>query len=229
MAESWLAIGENCMPLNALRRFALNSPSTPFSSARCCIEHVTWLESIDYKGLLDHKNLILRDSDRGDGKKYVYYSGFQATSLFKHGPSRLLEFAHQNPFESSDNSRLLNRADKMLSMRKTSAKKIFFYHHRSESGYSIEPSKALFRSFKYLSTVFHNSYFLCVTQRLVKSSLDRGVDLRVVKPNICMSIVSSLKAWGGHPEDFHGMPDDDLLGCIFHGASSLFEVKKSSS
>ena len=177
MEANWLAIGENCMPLNALRRFSLNSPSTPFSSARCCIEHVTWLESINCKGLLDKENLISMDSGRGDAKRYVYYSGFQATNLFKHGPSRLLEFAHQNPLQSSDNAMLLKRVDRMLRMRANNTKKIFFYHHRSSTGYSPESSRALFRGFKYLSGLYANSYFLCVTQRLVKSDLGRGVPI----------------------------------------------------
>lgn len=159
MEASWLAIGENCMPLNALRRFSLNSPSTPFSSARCCIEHVTWLESINYKGLLDQENLIERDSGRGDGRRYVYYSAFQATNLFKHGPSRLLEFANQNPFQSSDNAMLLKRVDRMLRMRTSNTKKIFFYHHRSSTGYSPESSRVLFRGFKYLASLYANSYF----------------------------------------------------------------------
>ena len=50
---TWLVYGENCMPINLLRRFGFNAPSTPYSSCRSNIEHATYFENMNYSNLLE--------------------------------------------------------------------------------------------------------------------------------------------------------------------------------
>ena len=76
----WLSLGENCMPNNALRRFGLNAPSTPFSSARCCIEHVVWLEKNNYMDLTNPHCLVKLPSGRNDGKTFTYFTRVNASN-----------------------------------------------------------------------------------------------------------------------------------------------------
>ena len=156
------------MPNNVLRRFDLNAPSTPFSSARCCIDHVVWLEKHNYKDFTNPQHLIKMPSGRNDGKMFTYFTRINASNIFMHGPNSFFEFSHHDPLEARDNSLINRRVDRMLSLRDSESTKVFLYNHRSHNGFSQESATKLFKSFKYLSSLYKNSFFVCMSQSLVK-------------------------------------------------------------
>jgi len=227
MNPVWLSLGENCMPLHLLRRHGLPSPSTPFSSARCCIEHIIQLEQANYVPFLSENYLVKMASGRNDGKSYYYNTFLRALQDFRHGPSEFFEFSHHNPL-GADRAVLSRRVERMIQLRHSSSPKIFVYNHRSSQGYEARKAATLYKAFKQLTALYNDSFAVCISQALVDCRLARGISLRYPKPNICFATISSTKLWGGEPDTFNAMHDDDLLWSLLNSARAYFSHSTSS-
>ena len=128
----WLACGENCMPIDVLRRFKLNSPSNPFSSCRSTIEHLDYHEGTDYKNYLRRDFLV--EANAFSEKCYLNLAK-KCGEEFNPGRHKFLELTHHNPLEEKDRTTLERRIRRMLEARSKTETHIFFYHHRSMAGF----------------------------------------------------------------------------------------------
>ena len=48
--------------------------------------------------------------------------------------------------------------------------------------------------------------------------------MQIAAPNICFSTLLSTSPWGGEPSNFHGIPDNDLIGSILSSSQSIFSI-----
>ena len=90
---TWLSCGENCMPIDVLRRHNLQAPSTPFSSCRSNIEHLLYFEENQYDKYLDSDYLI--EANAWSSKCYLNIVK-RSEGAFRQGRHSYLEFTHQN-------------------------------------------------------------------------------------------------------------------------------------
>ena len=225
-AVIWLACGENCMPIDVLRRFKINSPSNPFSSCRSTVEHIEYHEETDYKNYLRQDFLI--EANAFSEKCYLNLAN-KSSAEFNPGRHRFLELTHHNPFDEKDKETLERRIRRMLEARSKSDPHIFFYHHRSISGFRKEAKDELKTRFSRIINRYRKAKVLCYSQEIVKERSDRKIEMtETTKGAIHFCTIKNLKPWAGNDLDqFFGRYDEDLFTEMFDTYNKRAEELKS--
>ncbi|KZR73698.1 DUF1796 family putative cysteine peptidase [Prochlorococcus marinus] len=207
--ELWLACGENCMPIDILRRFDLNAPSTPFSSCRSNIEHLHYLEKSNYIEYLNSDYIIEANSF---SERCYLNLVLRSCGNFIQGRHRYLEFTHHNPNNESDSLILQRRIDRQIKARMNSTPVIFFYHHRSSTGFKNMETK-ITKHFQDILSFYKNARALCYSQNLVKNDSERKVEIKKTSNDkIHFATFYTEQAWGGYDKDrFFGRHENKLF------------------
>ncbi len=205
----WFSCGENCMPIDILRRHNLEAPSTPFSSCRSNIEHLLYFEDNQYEKYIESDYLI--EANAWSEKCYLNIAE-KSEGNFRQGRHSYLEFTHQNLKNQEDINKLKRRITRQLNARSSSVHVVLFYHHRSRDGF-INVEKTLIKNFERILSRYKNANALCYTQKIVKSN-ERGINIKTnALNNIKLATLNTTMEWGGHNKDiFFGRHDDDLFG-----------------
>ena len=216
---TWLACGENCMPIDVLRRHKKNAPSTPYSTGRSDVEQLSYFEESMYSDFLNKDYLIKVNAftDR-------CYLNIKKRSNGTCQPGRhyYLEFTHHDPTHSTDREKLKRRIDRMLQSREREEEQILFYHHRSTTGFK-RADKLLKKHFiEILSRYKGSAKAYCYSQKLVRTSNERGLSIRSChNDRILFFTLKTLHPWGGsNLDNFFGRNDEDLFNLIFRHHSN---------
>ena len=110
MINNMVAYGENCMPINVLRRHNKIAPSTPFSAGRSDIEHLNCFERTNFKELLDKNYLI--ETNAFSGKCWLNLAK-RSRGACRPGRHRYVEFTHHDPMKAEDKE-LINKRIKRI-------------------------------------------------------------------------------------------------------------------
>ncbi|MDA9739821.1 DUF1796 family putative cysteine peptidase [Synechococcus sp. AH-736-M20] len=219
---TWLACGENCMPIDVLRRHGKNAPSTPYSTGRSDAEHLEYFETSTYQNFLEESYLI--KSNAFTNECYINVSK-RSSGKLKPGRHQYLEFTHHNPLEPKDNKILRRRIERMIEIRSKDTPHCFFYHHRSQRGF--ETTRELIKE-KMMSVI--NNYkqattALCYSQKIVANKSQRGVEvIQCADGRILFFTLKTLLPWAGNNLDiFFGKTDDDLFKRVFQIQEKLFK------
>ena len=121
---TWLACGENCMPIHVLRRHNKLAPSTPYSAGRSDIEHLEYFETTNYTNFLNPSFLI--EVNSFSNNCYVNVAK-QSSGVCKPGRHLYLEMTHHNPLEYKDKEILDRRILRMINARTQNSPQCIFY------------------------------------------------------------------------------------------------------
>ena len=211
----WLPCGENCMPINVLRRHQKNAPSTPFSTGRSDIEHVEYFEKSNYKQLLNENYLIEANAY---SEKCILNIAKKSSGIFRPGKHRYMEFTHHNPLLEKDREIIKRRAKRMISMRKLEVKKILFYHHRNIKGFTHTKEILKQKAKNILKNYNHSTKFIFYSQTIVAKDEDRGIEVNSTYNNkIIFCNLRTRVFWGGNDlKIFFGVVDEDLFTRMFN-------------
>ena len=206
----WLACGENCMPINVLRRHKKNAPSTPFSAGRSDIEHLKYFEATNYNNLLQQDYII---KVRGFSDDCFCNMRKKSSGLCRPGRHLYLEFTHHNPHKQVDRNSIERKIKRMLDSRDSKEQIILFYHHRSREGF--RKSKTLIKKNFVEILKMHklSTKVLCYSQQLVKNKENKGIDIVSSHGGrITFCTMRTIDAWGGsNLDEFFGRRDDKLF------------------
>ena len=215
----WLACGENCMPIDILRRHGRNAPSTPYSSGRSDIEHLSHFESTEYRDLL--KNDYIIKANALTGECYLNIAK-KSSGLCRPGRHQYLEFTHHNPDNEKDLKALQRRTDRMLTLRKINRPITFFYHHRSSTGFE-ETKSMIKKRFIGILDYYTNATALCYSQQIIEKEKQKGFDfLKTFGGKVNFCTLKTQNVWGGNNlNHFFGRNEDQILKRIFLGVLHL--------
>ena len=210
----WFAFGENCMPIDVLRRHNKEAPSTPFSTGRLDIEHVEYFEKTDYKNLINPNYLI--EANAFTDKCYLNVVK-KSSGIFRPGRHKYVEFTHHDPTSEEDRLKLIRRIQRIKEARKSKIKKVIFYHHRSKSGFKYSKQRIKDSANNILSLYNEDTQFIAYSQTVVQNITDRGLKMTSTSKNrVIFCDFRTLNFWGGNNKDiFFGRNDDDLFGQMF--------------
>lgn len=210
----WLACGENCMPIDILRRNRLNSPSTPFSSCRSTIEHIHYHETNEYQNYLRQDFLV---EANGFSERCYLNLANRSSKFFNPGRHRYLELTHHNPLENEARKTLRRRIKRMIEARSKSEMHIFLYHHRSVQGFKKQAKEQLKVKFESILRRYKNARALCYSQEIVKEKQERSIEIKeTTKGALHFCTLKNLKSWAGNDLDqFFGKNDEDLFKRMF--------------
>lgn len=218
---TWYAYGENCMPINVLRRHKKNSPSTPFSAGRSDIEHIEYFERTGFKEFVD-PNYIIEANAFNSNRCYLNIAS-KSSGSFKPGRHRYVEFTHHNPLEKKDKETLSRRVKRMINARKADNKKYLLYFHRGQHGFKYTKGKIKSLANSILDMYNEQTRIVTYAQTIVKDKEQRGVST-VITSN-CRVIFFELKTlnlWAGYNKKiFFGKGDDDLFKLMFKRCEEL--------
>ena len=192
----WLACGENCMPIDVLRRHKKDAPSTPFSTGRSDVEHLEYFERIKYSNFLNEDYLI--KAHAFSDECYLNISK-KSSGTCKPGRHSYFEFTHHNPVISEEREKLRRRAARMLDARKNQNNQVFFYHHRSTKGF--EQTRGLIKQnfIKILSNYPSQTKAYCYSQKIVKIPNERGLQVTSThNKRIIFFTYKTIHPWGGN-------------------------------
>lgn len=224
---TWLVCGENCMPINVLRRHGQNAPSTPYSAGRSSIEQFQYFEANQYADFLSTDFLTKVKAFSGN----TYVNTAKRNSVyFRPGQHFYLELTHHDPLESQeDREALQRRIKRMLQARKDNKIYSFVYHHRSTNGFKTE-TRSIIKN--HILDVFsrHKSSTtaLCYSQQLVRSKEERGLEfIQCANKKITFCTLKTLSPWSGNNLDlFFGRVDDDLLSKMLNFHKDLTQKRE---
>lgn len=210
----WLAVGENCMPIDVLRRHNKDAPSTPFSTGRLDIEHVEYFEKTNYKDLINPSYLI--EANAFTDKCYLNVKK-KSSGIFRPGKHNYVEFTHHNPMDEEDKNKLIRRIQRMKKVRELKRNKVIFYHHRSKWGFKYTKQRIKDKAIKILNLYNGNTQFMAYSQTVVQHESERGVNMISTSKNrVIFCEFKTLNFWGGNDtEIFFGKNDDDLFKLMF--------------
>ena len=215
---NWLALGENCMPINVLRRHGKTAPSTPFSAGRSDIEHIEYQSFLE-PSYLTKVNAFTSESYINLAKK--------STGKCKPGRHLYLELTHHNPFIHEDNLILKRRIQRMLRARNDNSHNFLFYHHRSTKGFLKTRAHIKKHMIAILNRYSKNTTAICYSQEIVSTKENRGINLRICaggKIHFCT--LKTLAPWAGKELDiFFGRTDDDLFVKLFEHCKRFEDIQ----
>lgn len=216
----WFALGENCMPIEVLRRHNKNAPSTPFSTGRLDIEHVEYFERTNYRDLINPNYLI--EANAITDKCYLNVIK-KSSGIFRPGRHRYVEFTHHNPIDENDKKTITRRIQRMKEARKIENKKILFYHHRSKWGFKYTKNKIKELGNNILSLYNENTQLIAYSQTVVENEEDRALKMISTSKNrVIFCDFKTLNLWAGNNKDiFFGRCDDDLFKLMFEQYEQL--------
>jgi hypothetical protein len=218
---TWISCGENCMPINVLRRHGKIAPSTPFSSGRSDVEHLEYFESTNYENFLDPSYLIQVKAFTGEC--FINVSK-KSSGRLKPGRHTYLELTHHNPLILEDRKLLNRRIQRMSNIRRESTPHCLFYHHRSLTGFTQTRALIKEKMLSILNKYNRNTTALCYTQQIVSEKSQRGIDvIEYDRSRILFITLRTTRPWAGSNLDiFFGTSDDDLF-------KKLFQIQKIKS
>lgn len=206
----FLSFGENCLTYDILKRYSLNTYSTPFSSARSNIEYILFLEKNRYTGFLDYDNLAYEDCC---GTQVVRLKiGRELINHYDPSHMRGFEFTHHDVIENDTHrdafyrryNRLLNLKDESLTI---------FYHHRicKQTDWTILLNHLSELRSIYLNRGLKSVDIVVFTQSIVSDEKQRKMN-HYYSNHIHIYVFQTMNVWGGTNQDiFWARVDDDLL------------------
>ena len=124
----WLALGENCLPDDILKRHGKKSFSTPFSACRSNIDYALALDECDYATLLGPEGLCVRQV--GIRQVVVQTKIEPCEPVYVQSSMQGFEFTHHDPLASlHDQASFKRKIERLISLR-GSENCVFFYLHR---------------------------------------------------------------------------------------------------
>ncbi len=209
---TWLVYGENCMPINLLRRFGLNAPSTPFSSCRSNIEHIEYFEKTRYKDFFNPSFLLKANAFSGE---CILNISHRSSAPFSQGRHKYYECSHHDPEKNEERYKLENRISRIWKLQASRHPCVLFYNHRSDNGFGN--LRGIIESgFNKVAANYGNAKTICITQKIVKTREDRGIIInRCRNQKVIFATFKTQSIWAGSNLDiFFGRVDDDLF-CVF--------------
>lgn len=207
---TWLACGENCMPINVLRRHNKEAPSTPFSAGRSDVEQLKYFEDNQYANLLNPDYILKANAYSEDC--YLNISK-KSSGLCRPGKHLYLEFTHHNPNNERDYDAIERRIKRMLEYRTNGKKIVFMYHHRSTTGF--KKSKAHIKNCFIDILKHHNrsATVLCYSQQIAKEDAEENLSvLSSNKGRIIFYTLKTAQQWAGNNLNiFFGRNEDKLF------------------
>jgi hypothetical protein len=220
---AYVSLGENALADNILKRHGLKSFSTPYSDSRSNIDYAILLESIDYKGLLERKNLrydyvwnkkvvkstIINDND--DIYEESYMNGFEFTNDDVIGLDK-------------DRDNFNAKIQQLLELRGKQV--VFFYHHRVNKNSNLESIFEKARKFLEFYSQKEQAFMVIFTQKIIKNKSERKLTYRKVNNTIHFFEFCTEQVWGGNnPDVFWARVDDDLVKEMIQSSVGIVQSK----
>ena len=221
----WLACGENCMPINVLRRHSKVAPSTPYSAGRSDVEQFEYFEKNQYSNFLSKSYIV--EANAYSSNCYLNIACKSSGPCYP-GRHRFLEFTHHNPLEAEDKLTLKRRINRMIMARTSNQQHCLFYHHRSSQGFQRSKDFIKQKMINILNYHQSSTISICYSQSLVKNENERGVDIvNCADGRIFFCTLKTLRPWSGdNLDEFFGKVDDDLFRKVFDVQEKMASLKK---
>tara|TARA_B100000674_G_C37916140_1_gene951012 strand:- start:802 stop:1509 length:708 start_codon:yes stop_codon:yes gene_type:complete len=221
----WLSCGENCMPINVLRRHNKKAPSTPFSTGRGDVEQIQYHEQTDYKNFLNPDYLIKADSYTN--QCYLNISK-KSSGACKPGKYFFLELTHHDPNSKADREAIERRINRMRDLKKTNEKIVLFYHHRSNRGFEKNREHIKKHFIKILERYSQSATALCYSQNIISTKEKKGLSLiSSHQGRITFCTLNTHNPWAGNNLDFFfGRVDDNLFRKMFEVHENIIQKRQ---
>ena len=209
------------MPINLLRRFNFNAPSTPYSSCRSNIEHVTYFEERDYSNIIEPCQILKVNGFSGTCNINISKI---SSKLFNQGRHRFFELTHHDPSANDQAVKIQKRVDRIKNLQVSKKPCILFYNHRSSNGFK-NTLPVLENGLNNLTNKFNKSIAICITQHIIDEKTRKKVEAKYLeRKGIIFATFHTHRKWEGNNLDvFFGRIDDDLFEIFFNYVDKIIE------
>jgi hypothetical protein len=212
----WLALGENCLPDDILKRHGKKSFSTPFSSCRSNIDYALALDECDYATLLSPEGLCVRQV--GSQKVVVQTRIEPCKPFYVQNSMQGFEFTHHDPLSSVEDRASFERKIARLISLRGSENCVFLYLHRMNPLTSLDHVRERLAAF---SARYRGASNFVLPVLFFQTLLSGAQPKRGLEVSASGSLLEfnfhTPATWGGtDPDIFWARRDDDLVAEMIH-------------
>jgi hypothetical protein len=207
----YLSLGENCLTDDILKRNALKSFSTPYSSGRTNIQYALFNEKTDFQDLLKREYLVYGKT--GDENVVLNTNFPKVDSIFSKIHMNGFEFTHHDVIANDKERESLQRKVSRLLDIRGNKNITFLYHYRLNNNMNynlLHKNAADFISF-YKPEVT-NSKIVIFSQKIISDNSERRVEIKEITPYVYNVVFYVQDVWAGTDvSQFWAKNDDDLI------------------